>query len=161
MKKILITGMSGTGKTTVIEALQQRGHEAIDTDSDLWCEWIVAAPSQPDWVWREDKMAALLAQERTTPLFVSGCKSNQGKFYPMFDHVVLFSAATQVILNRIANRVNNPYGKTEQERNLILEHIEYIEPLLRLRCDLEIDTSTANIKQVVDKILKLAEVEIY
>ena len=38
MKRILITGMSGTGKSSVIRELQARGFAAIDTDYGDWCE---------------------------------------------------------------------------------------------------------------------------
>ncbi len=37
MKRVLLTGMSGTGKTSVIRALAARGFRAVDTD-DGWCE---------------------------------------------------------------------------------------------------------------------------
>ena len=32
MKRVLITGMSGTGKSTVIAELAARGYNAVDTD---------------------------------------------------------------------------------------------------------------------------------
>lgn len=34
LKRVLITGMSGTGKSTVIRELALRGYKAIDTDYD-------------------------------------------------------------------------------------------------------------------------------
>ena len=49
MKRILITGMSRTGKSSVVAVLRERGYKAIDTD-DGWCE------PKPDGRqrWRED-----------------------------------------------------------------------------------------------------------
>jgi shikimate kinase len=152
MKRILITGMSGTGKSSVIEALQARGFLAIDTDSDEWCEWT----TDSDWIWREDEMETLLRQQQTH-LFVSGCKSNQGKFYPQFDHVVLLSAPLEVMLQRIAIRQNNPYGKSAEEREQIIGYLEIVEPLLRSGCDLEIGTAALNIEQVADELVRLAD----
>ena len=35
MSNILLTGMSGTGKTAVIRALAVRGYRAIDTDEEV------------------------------------------------------------------------------------------------------------------------------
>jgi predicted ATPase len=35
---VLLTGMSGTGKSTLIELLAARGYRAVDTDSDEWRE---------------------------------------------------------------------------------------------------------------------------
>src|ERR687897_3236226 len=40
VRRILITGMSGTGKSTVVSELAARGHRAIDLDSDTWSEWV-------------------------------------------------------------------------------------------------------------------------
>jgi predicted ATPase len=34
--RVLITGMSGTGRTTVLEELRRRGHRTLDTDYDGW-----------------------------------------------------------------------------------------------------------------------------
>lgn len=87
MKRILITGMSGIGKPTVIRDLVSRGFRAVGTDSDEWCEWqelsVTGAPpgSTPerDWVWREDRIKQLLESDDTDVLYVSGCKSNQGQ----------------------------------------------------------------------------------
>jgi dephospho-CoA kinase len=39
MKRVLITGMSGTGKSTVILELAARGYKAVDLDSDEFSEW--------------------------------------------------------------------------------------------------------------------------
>ena len=164
MKKILITGMSGTGKSAVIRELGFRGFDAIDTDSDDCSEWkdvpvfgdASGTAVEPDWVWRENRIARLLDDHFPEPLFVSGCKSNQGKFYPQFDRVVLLSASTDVILDRIERRTTNSWGKSEQERALILEQIETVEPLLRATSDIEIDTGVTTLEEVVDALIALA-----
>ncbi|MDB5044194.1 MAG: shikimate kinase [Deinococcus sp.] len=153
MKRILITGMSGTGKSSVIEALAARGFAAIDTDSDEWCEWQNEDElTPPDWIWRADRIAELLSAPREVALFVSGCKSNQGEFYPYFDQIVLLSAPLEVMLERIAARTNNPYGKTEAERELIVQHLTWVEPLLRARATLEVDTSGLSVQQIADQL---------
>src|SRR6266545_2924197 len=111
VKRVLLTGMSGTGKSTVVAALAARGYKAVDLDTDEWSHWVpvsgnagqddvpptwTAATQDPgsiwqnwDWVWREDRIQHLLSTEDAELLFVSGCASNQGKFRRQFDHVVL------------------------------------------------------------------------
>jgi shikimate kinase len=153
--------MSGTGTSTVVRALTARGHKAVDTDSDEWCEWVYVAggaeqaglDAGPDWIWREDRIQRLLATEDADVLFVSGCKSNQGKFRAQFDHIILLSAPTPVLVERLATRTTNPYGKHPDERARILGHVQTVEPLLRRAATLEVDTSVP-LDQVVEAILR-------
>jgi shikimate kinase len=152
MKRVLLTGMSATGKSTIIRELAARGYKAIDTDTDEWSEW-ADAPDGPDWIWREDRLQRLLATEDAAILFISGCKTNQGKFYPQFDQVILLTAPMPLILERLATRTTNPYGKHPAELARILDHIATVEPLLRRGASLEIDTS-APLPQVIDTILR-------
>ena len=86
-------------------------------------------------------MTDLLAGDDGPTLYVSGTVSNQGRFYPRFDAVVLLSATAEVLLERIESRTTNDYGKAPEERALILEHIAEVEPLLRAGCTHEIDAA--------------------
>jgi dephospho-CoA kinase len=154
MTKVLITGMSGTGKSTILEMLGARGHRTVDTDTDRWSHWVTLPDGSPDWIWREQAIADLLAGHHTGNLFVAGCKSNQGKFYPQFDQIVLLSAPADVLLARIAARTNNPFGKRPEERATILEYLAVVEPQLRATATIEIDTS-APIDKVVEQVESL------
>ncbi len=118
MKRVLLTGMSGTGKSTVITELAARGYKAVDTDEDGLSEVVSVPDDQPtgldpgqDWVWREDCIQNLLSTDDADVLFLSGCSPNQGKFYPQFDHITLLTALAPVIVARLATRTTNPYGK--------------------------------------------------
>ncbi|WP_305783387.1 AAA family ATPase [Symbioplanes lichenis] len=53
MTRVLLTGMSGTGKTTLLNELARRGHTTIDTDYGGWV--------LPNGDWDEPRMTALLA----------------------------------------------------------------------------------------------------
>ena len=108
MARVLITGMSGTGKSTALRELAARGHRTVDTDTDKWSEWVRLPDGSPDWIWREDAVAALLAGHRGGDLFVAGCKSNQGRLYDRFEQEVLLSAPAQVLLARRAARTGPP-----------------------------------------------------
>jgi hypothetical protein len=85
-------------------------------------------------------MSALLAQDGDGPLFVSGCTSNQSKFYDRFDAVVLLTATTDVLLERLATRTTNPFGKDLVERDRILKDLATVEPWLRRAATVEIST---------------------
>lgn len=151
----MITGMSGTGKSTALVELRKRGFRVVDTDSPAWSEWVTGpAGDEGEWLWREDRMAELLAGDDDRTLFVSGCMSNQGKFYDRFDAVVLLSAPAEVIFERVARRSTNDYGKTQRERDLIRFHLETVEPLLRATSTREIDASRP-IAEVVDELIAI------
>lgn len=113
----------------------------VDTD---YGGWIEDAPlpdgSGSEPLWREDRIDALLAGHSEGALFVSGSVANQGKFYPRFDAIVLLSAPLDVILERVAGRQTNDYGKTDAERARIVHHVATVEPLLRAGATVEIDT---------------------
>ena len=113
MRRILVTGMSGTAKSTALAELRRRGFETVDTDVGGWTEW---SEEDGGYVWRDDRIAALLARRHDATLYVSGTVSNQGRFYPEFDAVVLLSAPSDVLLGRIEARTTNDYGKTPDER---------------------------------------------
>jgi hypothetical protein len=151
MVKVLVTGMSGTGKSAALEMLGERGHRVVDTDTDQWSHWVTLADGSADWIWREDAIAGLLAGHEHGHLFVSGCKTNQGTFYPQFDHIALLSAPADVLLARIAARTGNPYGQQPDERALILRHLAEVEPRLRATATVEIDAS-APLPQVVRQL---------
>ena len=149
MAKVLLTGMSGTGKSTVLAELQARGYETVDTDYEAW--------TLSDGKWDEQRMAELLAS--TKRIIVSGTVENQGNFYQYFDHIVLLSAPLRILLERVKNRTNNSYGKTPEQQSQIAAYKQSIEPLLRQGATLELD-SQAPIEEITDcieKLLKLSK----
>lgn len=143
--------MSGTGKSTVLAELRKRGLEVVDTDEPGWSEWSI---EEDGFVWREDRIAELLAHDREVTLYVSGTVSNQGRFYPRFDAVVLLSTPAEVLLDRIAGRTTNDYGKTDEERELILAHLAEVEPLLRATCTHEVDAAR-QLEEVVEELVAI------
>lgn len=166
MKRILLTGMSGTGKSTLISELAARGYKAIDADCDEFSKWIeVVGDSDTfespvdvdrDWVWREDCIQDLLSTEDADMLFLSGCAENMPRFFPQFDHIVLLSAPTDVIVERLGTRTNNLYGKHPDEITRVLGLVERVEPLLRHAAGHEIDTN-ACLEDVVATLLRLVQ----
>jgi dephospho-CoA kinase len=155
MPKVLVTGMSGTGKSAALAMLGRRGHQVVDTDTDEWSCWVTLPDGSADWIWRADAIGSLLATHEHGHLFVAGCKTNQGAFYPLFDHIVLLTAPADVLLARIAARDSNPYGKLPAERDLILSHIAEVEPLLRATATVVID-ATAPLSLVIEQLEALA-----
>ena len=150
---MLVTGMSGTGKSTVLAELRHHGHSVIDTDDP---GWIVETETDggPEPVWDLDQIRALIDAHRTGWLFIAGCVANQRVVYDRFDAVVLLSAPADVILARVADRAN-PFGSTAEDRTKIAYDLEAFEPLLRAGADREIVT-TAPVVEVVAALEQVA-----
>lgn len=127
--RILVTGMSGVGKSTLLEEMASRGFLTVDTD---YGDWETALGH-----WREDRMDALLFDH--PDVIVSGTVANQGQFYDRFEHVVLLSAPIGVLIARVTIRTNNPYGKTSAQQQEIRKNLRDVEPLLRNRATVEFD----------------------
>lgn len=150
MKRVLLTGMSGTGKSSVIRELAARGYTALDTD-DGWCE------SLPDGRqrWREDAIGELLATKHAGVLFIAGCEENQVRFHRDFDLIILLSVPAEVLIERLASRATNSYGRAPGELGRVLDDLRTVEPLLRKAADHEIRT-TMPLSEVVATVLQLA-----
>jgi hypothetical protein len=98
-----VTGMSGTGKSSALERLRLLGFRAVDTDGGDWTEW---SETEGGYLWREERIAELLAGDEGPSLYVSGTISNQGRFYEHFDAIVLLSA--QRMSSSVASRRARP-----------------------------------------------------
>lgn len=151
MRRVLVTGMSGAGKSTALAELAKRGFQVVETDEAPWSEW---SEAEGGYVWREDLVAELLSRDDEATLYVSGTVSNQGRFYSRFDAVVLLSAPVDVLLRRIETRVTNDYGKAADEHALVRGHVAEVEPLLRATCTHEIDAT----QPIADVVARLAEI---
>ncbi|WP_458318074.1 AAA family ATPase [Mycolicibacterium brisbanense] len=151
MAAVLVTGMSGVGKSTALAELALRGFDTVDTD---YGDWIHVVDGEP--LWREPLIDELLRRPRIRPLFVQGTVANQGLFYARFDAVVLLSAPPDVIFDRLRTRTGNDFGKSAVERSRIVRDIAETEPLLRSAATHEIDT-TQPLHRVVDALVAIAE----
>lgn len=163
MRRVLVTGVSGVGKSTAVGELARRGVRAVDLDDPAWSEWADSAdgdgpsPLRPgqDWLWREDRVARLLATEDADVLVVGGCAPNLGTFRHLFDVIVLLSAPAAVMASRLGSRSGSAYGTHPEELARSLCFKETVEPRLRSIAHAEIDT-TASLDDVVTTLLTLA-----
>lgn len=150
--KVLVTGMSGTGKSTVLGELARRGWHTVDADADGLVD------EHPDRTeLRLPELEAILRQPTADrAMVVAATGEGQGKLYPLVDHVVLLTAPWAKLQQRIATRTHNRFGQDPSELERIRADREAYEPLLRRGADLVIDTAAAPLEDVVDQIDALA-----
>lgn len=153
MTAVLLTGMSGAGKSTVLIELACRGWSVVDTDMPEWIIHGDASSEMPgERLWNEALMTRLLHAPRSTPLAVAGTVRNQGVFTDRFDAIVLLSAPIEIMLERVATRTTNPFGRAAEERVAIRRDHAEVEPLLRASATHECDTARP-LDDVVDLIV--------
>ncbi|MBP9701457.1 MAG: AAA family ATPase [Candidatus Pacebacteria bacterium] len=172
MKKIYITGVSGTGKTTIYEELKKRGFTAISLDEtdDLCCwaskktkekverqvELNIEFTSTHDWICDIEYLKKLLAKETDKDMvFVLGVASNQKEFLTMFDKVLVLQCKPETFLHRLTHRTNNEFGKDETVRSAVLGWYQEFESELLLRGAISIDTDKP-LNEVVEEVLRQA-----
>ena len=144
MSRALNTGMSGTGKSSLLAELARRGHPVLDTDDAGW--------HRADGTWDEPRLRQHL--EAHPDLVVAGTAENQGRFSPWFDQVVLLSAPVEVLIDRLRGRTNNPYGKTDAEQRDVRRYVLEVEPLLRATASVEIDARRP-LPEIADRVESL------
>jgi hypothetical protein len=89
---VLLTGMSGSGKSSVVAELRRRGFAALDMDEPGWSERDADGHQR----WREARLQDAIDAGAAT-LFVAGCAENQVAFYPKCAEIILLSALERVV----------------------------------------------------------------
>jgi len=136
---VLITGVSGSGKTTIAAELVKRGHDARNMDAiEGLCSWVNLATgkSEPDnrekdpdwlvthdWYWDRNRLFELLSESKNT--FFCGSSGNQAEFYSMFGKVILLEMDAKLIKERVLNgNRDHSYGRMPGEMDAILGYFE-------------------------------------
>ena len=157
MSRVLVTGLSGNGKSSALAEIGRRGYRVVDTGDPGWREYRPYRERSDElhrgeWLWVEERITGLLDSDDGRSLFVAAYVSNQSKFYDRFNAVVLLSAPADVILERVARRTTNDYGKTPLERAMILDDLVGVVPILRQGCTHELDANRPLDEVVADLI---------
>ena len=137
--KIYLTGVSGTGKSSIVRTLIARGVPALDMDEWLCSrkhkdtgEKVEWEPGQNEewyathgWICNVPALETLLAENKT--IVVAGLSSNQDDYLKLFDTVLVLHASPETILSRIEKRTDNEYGKHPLEQQRLLNWYKSFE----------------------------------
>jgi len=132
MPLFLITGLPGSGKSTVCAALKARGHEAYDGDYDRLAKWYNTTTGQPveeshyyerttDFLETHSRDIArqvvedLAAKAKHKIIFLCADPENEDELVPLFAKVFALVLDEDVRQRRLATRTNNRWGKAPQE----------------------------------------------
>ena len=161
MGKYLITGRPGSGKTTVIEALKQRGFKAFNTDdmpkvTKLEEQETGKPVSWPEgavdwkkyiWNWQEAGLRNLLQTEGD--VFIGAIVGNQQKFYPLFDKIFALTISTETLQKRLESHA---HPRTTQEKEQAIA-VHYAKQARFEKQDLILIPADGSIDEIMDNIL--------
>jgi len=133
--KYLVTGIAGSGKTSVMDELSRRGYTSYSIDDiedavrleDQTTGKPVDWPDGPTdfsryaWNWQPEGLKKLL--ESSPDVFIGGTSSNQYDFADWFDKIFVLTVSEPTQHHRLTTRTNNDFGK----------HPEDLERTLRIR----------------------------
>ncbi len=168
-KRYYITGISGTGKSTITAELNKRGIFAVDQDEDL-CVWRHNQTKEVvefeygigtefleshDWYCDVDKLKEILKGPQDI-IFVCGVTANQDEYLNLFDKVFLLRCPPQVFIQRINTRTDNDFGKHVSEREHLLAWQKELEAGLIEKGAIVINCEKP-VSEVIEEILKRIE----
>jgi len=143
MKVFYITGNSGTGKSTVVEKLAERGVFSIDADSVKGLtHWVDKKTKEivdwhpgmtKDWYWKhqyvcdKEKLINLINKSPKDIVVIAGLFNNRSNLWGLFNKVFLLRCAEEIFIKRITERENHDFGKHLLEQENILSWYENFE----------------------------------
>jgi gluconate kinase len=125
-RNYLIEGVSCTGKSAVCRELRRRGYAAVDGDRELAYQGDPATGERTEGfchehhIWDVGEVRRLAASQDDEATFFCGGSRNFKQFMNLFDHIFVLDVDADTLNERLHNRRDDDWGKSEIERNLIL-----------------------------------------
>jgi hypothetical protein len=169
---VWVTGLSGTGKSSVAVGLRELGHRSVDADDDGMSGWrshatgeVVPSPPlaqrPPDWLdrfaWVIDvtRVERLRREADGRPAFLVGAVANEGEVLPFADVVVCLVADEATLRRRLATRRTNEFGRAPGDIDAVMSWLGYFEDRHRELGAVMVD-ATRPLPEVVAAVLAAA-----
>lgn len=129
MALFFISGVPGTGKSTLMHELRRRGEEAHDTDDE--CVMISKQTgnlidyderkNEPyDWVYPTKMLQKLKSRSSSKNVFLLGSVDNWDEVYATADEYIWMYISLDGLIKRLDGRLK-AYGKSSSERQSIID----------------------------------------
>ncbi|MFB6077268.1 MAG: AAA family ATPase [Candidatus Nanohaloarchaea archaeon] len=170
-RHVLVTGVAGSGKSSVCAELARRGYEAHDIEErdDLFTmvdpgtgeplegfdNDDLDAVKRSEWRCDVDQLQEVM-DEPDGSAFWCGVAANMDELLPLFDEVVLLEVGSEELRERLAAREDEAFGTDPDVRDWLLGWKDGWEMEMRERGAVSIDGDRP-LASVVDAILDRVE----
>jgi len=137
MNNILITGVSGTGKSTICKQLTNFGYKAYDIENieglfeiyhkgtkNIFVDYDNSKPENiknAEWLCDEIKLKAFIEDQKSDIVFYCGIASNMDNILKFFDKVIVLQPDSNTLNLRLKNREGtNDIGNNQEGRDVVL-----------------------------------------
>lgn len=172
-KAFLVTGVSGSGKTTICEQLIADGYEAYNIEDidgmfkmyhkdtgKIFKGYDNADPEQiknARWICDTNKLKKLLKNQKTDSAFYCGIASNMEELIPLFDKLILLKTSQDILYKRLLTREGTEdMGATEESRQAVLGWKDWWENEMLKKKALMVNAD-GTLENIVQRIIKLTQ----
>ena len=168
--KTLITGIAGTGKSTIVKALNENGIVSTDLHDVpglmFWRnkttkEKVAYAPTHShDWFDTVERVCDIeklkeILNEREDVIVAGTAGDNQIDYFPLFDKILLLRCSPETLIRRMETRTNKSgYGKTKTEQEDNIEWQKEFDPFVLSHGAIPINTE-GDLNDVADRIIAI------
>jgi len=170
-QKILITGIAGSGKSTVCKQLSTMGYEShgiedIDGMFDMYHkgtneifeDYDNTDPEKiknSEWLCNIQKLKELLNQQTQKTAFYCGVASNMDDLIPLFDKLILLKVGSETLHTRLLSREGTgDIGTNEDSRQTVLGWKDWWENEMIKKGFMVVDASDSP-EKIAKKIITL------
>lgn len=168
--KVLITGIAGTGKSTIVKSLNERGIFSIDLHDVpglmFWQDKITKEKVEytpihsHDWFDTVDRICDIeklkeILSKHDNVVMAGTSGDNQTEYFPLFDKIILLQCNPEILIHRMKTRINKSgYGKTKAEQEDNIEWQKEFDPFVLSNGAVSVNTE-GDLNDVVDQIVKV------
>ena len=167
-----VTGVFGSGKSSVCKILKDQGRIAIDADSEGFSQWVHRLTGEPavnppylvpvgwlyDFAWKvKPEAVQSLAVSLVSGIgFLCGGFENDADVWPLFHRVLCLAVDETTLRDRLTSRTTNHFGKHPEELLAALRWRLVVEDRYRNRGAVIID-ATQSLDLLVAQVMAEAD----
>ena len=175
-RSILITGVAGSGKTTISNKLKEMGYTAYDIDRVKGlCRMVhketgatlekqdndnLEEVVKGDWICDADELKKLIANTPDKIAFYCGVNSNMEELIPLFDKLIMLKANEEATRERLTNRTSNDFGRTAEVQDWIMTWKDWWEKEMIEKGAVVIDSNRpldGIVKEIIERSMENSE----